>query len=73
MWKRLNNPKGPKGVRPSPLAVQEPRKLYDGEGNNLGLVGYSRQEGAYDNQRRAPERPRRPEDMPSKGLPRLPL
>ncbi|CZS88341.1 uncharacterized protein RAG0_00075 [Rhynchosporium agropyri] len=73
MWKRLNNPKGPKGVRPSPLAVQEPRKLYDGEGNNLGLVGYSRQEGAYDNQRRAPERPRRPEDMPSKGLPRLPF
>ncbi|KAL2066804.1 hypothetical protein VTL71DRAFT_1228 [Oculimacula yallundae] len=71
MWKRLNNPKGAR--QPS---VQEPRKLYNGEGDDLGLMGHNRgmnAGGAYGNQTRAPQRPRREDDMDPKGLPRLPF
>ncbi|KAL5314363.1 hypothetical protein ACEPPN_018789 [Leptodophora sp. 'Broadleaf-Isolate-01'] len=79
MWKRLNNSKG---ARQPVVQEQDPvlEKSYAGVGDDLGLLGHPRRaatEGPYGNQnynnKRAPERPRREDEMAPKGLPRLPF
>ncbi|KAH7311151.1 hypothetical protein BKA65DRAFT_164409 [Rhexocercosporidium sp. MPI-PUGE-AT-0058] len=79
MWKRLNNPRG---TRQPVVQGQEPvlEKSYASVGDDLGLLGQNRRaatDGSYGNQNyhnnRAPDRPRREDEMAPKGLPRLPF